>query len=140
MSVKDHKVQAGQGIGGKIIPIVYAGTIPADQSDIELLSFRLPSITDWLILNAYIWCKSTTGSNAKTVNLEDDGAALGTHTTVVAGSQTAITGVSNESVAGGSEVQVNVTTGGTTTITDLVVTIHIEPLYMYGRLATPAPS
>lgn len=140
MSVKDHKVQAGQGTPAKIIVLTYTGTIPADQSDVEFLSFRLPSATDWIIKDAYAWARAVSGSNAKTVNLEDDGTDLGTMTTVVAGAQTAITDVSNEKVKGGSEVQVKVTTGNTTTITDLVVTIYAEPLYLYGRLATAAPA
>jgi hypothetical protein len=108
------------------------------QTDFEAASVRLPDITDWYIVSAYVWARALAATPE--INIQDDGTDLGTNTVIAVGAQTAITGVAGSSVAGGSELQVVVTTDGSETVDDLLVTLHLEPLYLYGRTATPTPS
>lgn len=123
------------GAGGRFpsaafscITLAYDTQVPASQTDLEILSVKLPSNYDWQIVSAHVWVKGVTGSNAKTVNIQDDGTDIGTDTTVVAGTQTSITGVAGDKVKGGSELQVTATTGAATTIDDcIVVTIWLRP-------------
>ncbi len=140
MSIRDRKCEKDEGFVQLVIPLFRAGQIAADATDLEILATRLPADTDWYLKSAHVWVKATSGSNALTVNVQDDGTDKLTDTTVVAGAQTAITGASGKTFKGGSEVQVTVTTGATTTITDICVTLVFEPLYLYSRVATPTPS
>ncbi|NIM54232.1 MAG: hypothetical protein GTO15_06415 [Pseudomonas stutzeri] len=138
MSIKDYKVEKNQGVSTLILYVPYGPQIPASQTDFEAGSVRLPDNTDWYLASAYAFARAIAGT--PDVNVQDDGTDLGTDTALAAGAQTAITGVSAERIKGGSEVQVVVTTAGGETVDGLAVTLHFEPLYLYGRTAVTRPS
>lgn len=138
MSIKDHKVERNQGVSALLLPLCHGAQVPASQADLEVISFRLPSITDWYIVSAYVFARAIGGT--PDVTLQDDGSDIGSDTAIVAGAQTVITGAAGTTIAGGSELQVLVTTAGGETVDDLVVSLHLEPLYLYARTASTTPS
>ncbi len=138
MSVKDSKVAQDQGVGATIIYVGRSSQIPASQTDYEVASVRLPDICDWWLKSAYVFAR--TEASTPEINIQDDGVDIGTNTVIVGGAQTLITGVGPVAIKGGSELQVVVTTAGGETVDDLGVTFHLEPLRLYARTATPAPS
>lgn len=130
-----------QGSGGKfptaaylVLPLVYTRQVPAAQTDLEIISVRLPGDSSWQLVEAYVWCRAVAGAAAKTVNIQDDGTDMMTDTTVVQGAQTNIPFTGPKRLAGGSELQVTATTGAGTTLDDLVVTVVLRP-YPLGEAA-----
>ena len=105
----------------------YGVQVPASQTDLEIMSFRLPSDSDWQLVSAHGWLKTLSGSNAHTINIQDDGVDVCSDTTLVAGSQVEIAHTAPKRFKGGSEVQVTATTGATTTMDGICVTLVFRP-------------
>ena len=111
----------------QILTAHYATQVPASQTDLEIMSFRLPDESDWQLVSAHAWLKTLGGSNAHTLNIQDDGTDVCTDTALVAGAQTEIAHTAPKRFKGGSEVQVTATTGASTTMDGICVTLVFRP-------------
>jgi len=114
-------------VTSEILVLSYTGTqVPASQTDLELVSLRIPH--DCQVVSAHVWVKAEAGSNAQTVNIQDDGTDICTDTTVDAGAQVAIPLAADPTrIAAGSEIQLTATTGSGNTIDDIQVTLVVRP-------------
>lgn len=131
MGIDNRDVRAGAG--GKYATLAYQAFVLAwapqvgnSITDGEYASVVVPADSDWQYVSAHAWCKAITSD--PTCILKDDGTAITAALTLVAGAATVMVESSAPTrIAGGSEIQLHVTTDGGDTVDGLCVTLVLRP-------------
>ncbi|MFQ5493634.1 MAG: hypothetical protein ACE5DX_05765, partial [Candidatus Dojkabacteria bacterium] len=127
MAIRDKNIDKNSGnanFAQQIVALRNGPQTPASQTDLEVMSVRLP----WAgkFLSAHVFCRAKSGT--VTAKIHKNAATILTgDITPVAGAQTAGTLASTTTFAAGDELQLLVTTAGASTVDDLVATVILRP-------------